>query len=204
MRLSHRLPATLTLILALGGHVPAQAALEAPRSNTGSPGITATPSTGLHDGQVLRVSVTGFTPNERVRFYECPTIVPPTSDPCRYQVAVLPFADLDAAGTGTTDFTASSRPATGMKDPASLSCPHTCELLAYGPNAAGGEELAHTSITFTSPRQLPVTGNPTIPVLGWLALLLLSLGTLSRFGFPRQRATASAADRPEARAASAD
>lgn len=109
-------------------------------------------------------------------------IIPPTSNPCRYQGAVLPFADLDAAGSGATDFTARARPATGINDPAMLSCPHTCELLAYGLNAAGGEELAHTSITFAAPRQLPVTGNPSIPVLGWLALLLLALGALSRFG----------------------
>jgi LPXTG-motif cell wall-anchored protein len=178
MRLAHYMLATFALTLALGGHLPAQAALEGPRSSTGSPNITASPSTGLHDGQVLRVSVTGFPANKRVRFYECPTIVPPTANPCRNQGAVLPFADVDSTGSGTTQFTASSQPATGMNNPASLSCPHTCELLAYAPNTVGADVLAHMSITFGSPGQLPATGDSSIAVLGWFALLLLSLSVL--------------------------
>ena len=97
------------------------------------PTLTALPSHGLHDGQSVRVVLSGFAPNQRVRLSECASAAAAVTNPagCGLQPAQQPFIDLDDAGSGTINFVAHDTAATKLLDPAPpVACTRTCVLVA--------------------------------------------------------------------------
>jgi hypothetical protein len=145
-------------------------------TSTVTPRITAVPATHLQDGQAVVVTVSGFLPNERVRIFECPTASLLDSAACPYQVATLPFLDLDPNGTGSTKVVVHAVASTGLNQPTSISCTSPCQLAAAGVAQDQTSQAAYTPISFSSNGgTLPVTGGP-LTQLGLLAVLLLGVG----------------------------
>jgi hypothetical protein len=146
------------------------------QTNTATPRITSVPATHLQDGQAVVVKVSGFLPNERVRIYECPTAFLPASAACPYQIATLPFLDLDPNGAGSTKVVVRTVASTRLNQPTHVACTSPCQLAAAGVAQDGTSQAAYTPISFSSNGgTLPVTGGPLIQ-LGLLAVLLLGLG----------------------------
>jgi hypothetical protein len=119
------------------------------QTSTPTPRITAVPATHLRDGQSIAVTASGFLPNERVRIYECPTASSPGSVVCPYQIATLPFLDLDPSGAGGTQVVVHTMPSTGLNQPRAISCPSPCLLAAAGVAQDGTSQAAYTRISFS-------------------------------------------------------
>jgi hypothetical protein len=146
------------------------------QTSTPTPRITAAPATHLRDGQSIAVTASGFLPNERVRIYECPTASSPGSVVCPYQIATLPFLDLDPSGAGGTQVVVHTMPSTGLNQPRAISCSSPCLLAAASVAQDGTSQAAYTRISFSlTGATLPVTGGP-LTQLGVLAVLLVGVG----------------------------
>ena len=91
---------TLTFVSTPGAHV----VLPVPTTVAGTLHATATPSTGLTDGQHVTVSWTGYAPGQTVNILECSASPPTQAGQCDLHGAVLLHPD--PTGAGTVSFTA--------------------------------------------------------------------------------------------------
>jgi hypothetical protein len=111
------------------------------------PMVTVAPSTGLHDGQAVTITVSGFVPGGKAFLSECATAASVNKAGCGDQLGGQPFAVTDDQGSGTTSFNvavmASSRPydMTGVSR-----CQTSCVLVATA--GMGGEAIASAPLTF--------------------------------------------------------
>jgi hypothetical protein len=121
--------------------------------------IEVTPHASLVDGQIVRVTVSGFEPGGKVWLSECATAADINAYGCGEQLAAQPFLltsdSGDATGTFVVTATASARPYSTTR---LLPCT-ACVLVAVEGVFAGHAPLpvASTDISFAS---LPMTGFP--------------------------------------------
>ena len=70
-----------------------------------NPTVSVTPATGLHDGQVVQVRLTGFGIGGKVYLSECASATAANSAGCGPQLAAQPILPTDATGSATGSFT---------------------------------------------------------------------------------------------------
>ena len=119
------------------------------------PRVAVSPVGDLHDQRDVRVSLSGFGPDDRVHLSECPAASDVAVAGCGRQVAQQPFLDLEHDGTGTTTFVVRDFASTGLGPTPTTGCTTSCVLLAVG-----GSGLAYAPLRFAGPLTLPVTGAP--------------------------------------------
>lgn len=138
--------------------------------------LTATPSTGLIDGQTVTVHLTGFTvtglngapSGTKVFLSECDSATFAASPGgCGGQLAAQPFAVTDDTGSATLHFVVSaysSGPLVAGKYSPPLRCAAACVLVASGFDVFAPLQFAST---------LPFTGAPTGMIVAFAMLALL-------------------------------
>jgi len=96
-----------------------------------TPTVSVSPSTNLHDGERVTVSVNGFGIGAKFWISECFSKADVTAQGCGQQLAAQPFGMSGMQGSGSYEFTVSTRAATAPYDPASVvSCLNHCVLMA--------------------------------------------------------------------------
>jgi hypothetical protein len=114
------------------------------------PTIRVTPSTNLHSGEKVRVSVTGLGLGAKFWVSECLTASDANADGCGEQLAAQPFGLTDMYGTGTYTFTVRRAAFDAPYDIKVLhQCTDQCVLVAGGGGA--GAHFADAPITFAVP-----------------------------------------------------
>jgi hypothetical protein len=145
-----------TFVTPTGTGAPAAAGTPTPSFVTSSPTVqedspmvSASPSSGLINNEMFRVSLSGFHANLRVYLYECsPSVSVNLKGPCLHQLGSAPFVDLSPAGTGTSTVQAKIAPSFGLSNPPTSGCVVSCYLVAYGITPDGVTETASTSLAF--------------------------------------------------------
>ncbi len=74
-----------------------------------NPMVTVTPDTGLHDGQVVRVAVTGFGAGSKAFISECDHAEDANYLGCGSQLAAQPFVVTNAQRSGAMDYSVRSK-----------------------------------------------------------------------------------------------
>jgi hypothetical protein len=98
-----------------------------------TPRITVQPSTGLRNDERVTVSVSGFGIGAKFWVSECASTSDVTAQGCGLQLAAQPFGLTGMQGSGSYEFTVSTRAATNPYQPASVvSCLNHCVLMATG------------------------------------------------------------------------
>lgn len=96
-----------------------------------TPTVTVRPSTDLHNGERVTVSVNGFGIGAKFWISECFSKADVGAQGCGQQLAAQPFGETGMQGSGSYEFTVSTRAATAPYDPASVvSCLNHCVLVA--------------------------------------------------------------------------
>ncbi|MGC1418782.1 MAG: DUF4232 domain-containing protein [Acidimicrobiales bacterium] len=96
-----------------------------------TPTVTVRPSTDLHNGERVTVSVNGFGLGAKFWLSECFSKADVGAQGCGQQLAAQPFGLTGMQGSGSYEFTVSTRAATAPYDPASVvSCLNHCVLMA--------------------------------------------------------------------------
>jgi hypothetical protein len=113
---------------------PAETTTSAPAA--AGPTGTATPSEGLHDGDVVKVEVSGFTPGLTVGINECSTETDDTGSGC--DLGGIGLMDIGDDGTASADFTVKVGPFGA--DDVVCTDPGTQCILSVGELAAGDVE----------------------------------------------------------------
>jgi Neocarzinostatin family len=107
--------------------------------------VTAVPSTSLHDGQQVTVSVKGFVPTTKFYLSECETPTQANHLGCGVQLAAQPFGLTDENGQGSASFTVQSSAATEPLSADSVPCSGECVIVA---TSGSGGSFGFTPITF--------------------------------------------------------
>jgi hypothetical protein len=109
----------------------------APASIVSDPMVTVTPNTGLHDRQVVRVSVTGFGASGKAFISECDHAEDANYLGCGSQFAAQPFVVTNSQRSGSTDFTVrSDAPSEPLKSTVLRPCLQLCVIVAEGGDGA--------------------------------------------------------------------
>ncbi len=120
----------------LGVLWPCGAPPRVPAQTVDNPSVTVTPSEGLVDGQVVRVSVKGFGASGKVWLSECDSAEDANDVGCGPQLAAQPFIITGNDRSGSTDFTVHASAPSKPYDTSSLQpCTRLCVVVAGG---AGG------------------------------------------------------------------
>jgi photosystem II stability/assembly factor-like uncharacterized protein len=138
-------------------------------------GITVTPSSGLQNGQAVRVAVKGFPPNHKFFLSECLTPAEVNHIGCGAQLAAQQFGLTDGNGAGSTSFTVQAAASTGPLSPTLQPCAGTCVIVAtsglngnlsFAPIHFGPPAIASLgSVMCTSPQTCVATGTTTAGTL---------------------------------------
>ncbi|MGO8870079.1 MAG: neocarzinostatin apoprotein domain-containing protein [Acidimicrobiales bacterium] len=101
------------------------------------PTVTMAPDAGLHDGQVVRVAVTGMGAGAKVRLSECAHVEDANQLGCGPQPAAQPFIVTDSQGSGSSAFAVRSSAPTKPLDTADREpCTRLCVVIARGEGGA--------------------------------------------------------------------
>ena len=101
------------------------------------PTVTVTPSTELHDGQVVRVAVTGFGASGKAFISECDHAEDANYLACGSQLAAQPFVVTNAQRSGAIDYTVRSEaPSEPLKSTVLKPCLQFCVIVAEGGDGA--------------------------------------------------------------------
>jgi hypothetical protein len=130
------------------------------------PAVAITSSTGLRDGQVIEVHVSGFGVGGKVYLSECGTASDANAAGCGQQLAAQPFLVTNAKGNGSGTFRVTTVAGTRPYDKqGTVPCTNSCVLVATG---GVGVAFASTPLTFSAP--VPTTPKHTLPPLNLGAL----------------------------------
>jgi hypothetical protein len=101
------------------------------------PAVSVSPNTGLHDGQVVRVSVTGFGANGKAFISECDHAEDANYLGCGSQLAAQPFVVTNAQRSGSIDYTVRSEaPSEPLTPTAREPCLQLCVIVAESGDGA--------------------------------------------------------------------
>jgi hypothetical protein len=143
-------------------------------SSIRSPALTITSSTGLRNGQVIEVHVSGFSIGEKVFLSECGSESDANDAGCGQQLAAQPFLVTNAKRNGSGTFRVTTVAGTRPYDmQGNVPCTNSCVLVATG---GVGLAFASTPLTFVSP--VPTTTAPPTTTTPQQALPPLNFGTL--------------------------
>jgi hypothetical protein len=118
-----------------------------PALSVDDPKVMVTPDTGLSNGQVVRVGVTGFGANGKVWISECDHAEAANYLGCGARLAAQPFLVTTSVRFGSTDFTVrSSAPSKPFETRVRQPCTNLCVIEAEG----GGGAWAVAPIAFGS------------------------------------------------------
>jgi hypothetical protein len=165
--------AAVGLVLAYGPHSRQGTGHGGPLS-TRPPAIAITPSTGLRDGQVIQVHVSGFSVGGKVFLSECGTESDANYAGCGQQLTAQPFLITDAKRNGWGTFRVTTVAGTRPYDTrGTVPCTNSCVLVATG---GVGFAFASTPLTFVTP--VPTTTGLTTTTTPKQTLPPLNLETL--------------------------
>lgn len=98
-----------------------------------TPTVTVSPSSNLHNGEKVRVTVSGFDIGAKFFLSECANVRDVNSGGCGQQLATQPFGLTNMLGTGSYDFDVTSLAATKAYHLRPLyRCRDNCVLVATG------------------------------------------------------------------------
>ncbi|MHB8465473.1 MAG: DUF4232 domain-containing protein [Acidimicrobiales bacterium] len=116
------------------------------------PQVVADPSTGLRDGQLIRVTVTGFGGGRKVFLSECASAQAANPGGCGPQLAQQPFLITDDSGSVAGSFTVTASASAKPYDTSALlPCADACVLVATT-NIGGGFATAQLGFATGPPR----------------------------------------------------
>jgi len=119
--------------------------------------VTVTPAVGLHDGQQVQVTVSGFPHlDEKVFLSECASAAAVNDEGCGEQLAGQVFFLTDDQGTGKASFLLRDSASSGPLDAPPLACSTGCVLVATVGAVSGSHSIAWTTLRFLTPS--PVAG----------------------------------------------
>jgi hypothetical protein len=125
--------------------------------------LTITPSTGLRNGQVVEVHVSGFSIREKIFLSECATPSAANDAGCGPPLTAQPFlvtgAQRNGSGTFTVTTVAGTRPDQAK---GTAPCTNSCVLVATG---GVGSAFASTPLTFGAPVPTTTIPHQTLPPL---------------------------------------
>jgi hypothetical protein len=114
-----------------------------------TPVVRVTPSTNLHNGEKVSVSVNGFGIGVKFWLSQCATASDATAQGCGEQLAARPFALTDMSGAGTFNFVVHTSAATKSGDTRlSRPCGDHCVLVVTG---GGISTLQYAALRFATP-----------------------------------------------------
>jgi hypothetical protein len=92
--------------------------------------VRVTPSTALHNGEKVRVSVSGFWPSGKFWISECSTAeYRRTRAVCGGQLAAEPFGMADYTGSGSFAFTVQTKARRNLRNSPPVTCESQCVLV---------------------------------------------------------------------------
>ena len=105
-----------------------------PRGITGRvPVVHVTPTSGLHSGETVVVTVRGFDIGAKYFLSECATAGDASDGGCGEELAAETFGVTDVTGSGRITFVVSSRARTRPSHPSdTVACRQACVLVATG------------------------------------------------------------------------
>lgn len=111
--------------------------------------IVVTPATGLHDGQQVEVSISGF-PNlpEKVFLSECSSANAVNNEGCGEQLAGQVFFLTDTNGASRGPFVVHNSAATGPMYAPQAACTTSCVLVATVGAVQGVRSVAWAALSF--------------------------------------------------------
>ena len=145
-----------------------------------APTVTITPATGLHAGQRVAVSASGFTPEAKLSLTECTSKDqvrpgPGCSDGTEGAVALV----VGSEGRGLVGYTV-------VRTVGDVTCRDQCVV-----EASFGDETAYAPISFES-KHLPLTGAVVRRMALAIAVLLIVAGTAITLAGRRHASPSSA------------
>lgn len=112
------------------------------------PTVRVTPSIGLHIGQKVVVTVSGFWPDGKFWLSECASVADVQGKGCGLQLAAQPFGIASDTGTGTYTFVVKTRAAVKpYSTRQTVPCKDQCVLMA----TAGANLTAYAPLRFAVP-----------------------------------------------------
>jgi neocarzinostatin family protein len=111
--------------------------------------VTVTPATGLHNGQTVQVTVSGFPPG-KAHLSECASASDANPLGCGVQLAAQSFVEIENGG-GTEPFTVTDRAPIAPLTSETVICTTGCVLVATaGESSSGPGGIATAPIAFAS------------------------------------------------------
>jgi hypothetical protein len=122
----------------------------APTSTSLGTVLRVAPTTNLHYGEVVQVSMSGFPPGKAF-LSECASVTDVTTLGCGAQLAAQPFVEIES-GAGTESFKVSDQaPSTPLSPEPTASCTNQCVLVATsGANPSDTKHIATAKLVFGS------------------------------------------------------
>lgn len=117
-----------------------------PALQTHDPKVFVTPSVNLRQGQLIRVSVTGFGVGGKFFLSECASSTDANSVGCGHQLAAQPFGVTNSSGAGTFIFTVTNSASTAPYSNGDIrGCVNQCVLVA---TVGSGGGFAYATLHF--------------------------------------------------------
>ena len=101
-----------------------------PALTVDDPAVTITPSSELHDGQAVRVQVTGFGVGGKVWLSECASAAVVTELGCGAELAAQTLLVTDDSRAGGASFVVRSRASNGVLPGPDVACADQCVIVA--------------------------------------------------------------------------
>jgi Neocarzinostatin family len=178
-------------VLCLGILVPALAVAGANHA-LAAESVTVTPSTGLHDGQAVRVQATGYTPGKQLVVTECSGVTNASASDCA--VADAQFASADSEGRIDVTVTVHAGPfgLDHIRCDVSPGCIISVTDIAFTPTELGTAPIQFVAGARSSPSEsgvAPSTGFDPSVLLVVVPLLISGLWTAAMLRWVRPPAT---------------